>query len=437
MPNKLKLHISLITLIAISIITYLATSLPLHTNLSYILLFSIIIFISHNTSVLPLASSNTYVTIKLPFLLPGMVILGPFWLTLLTTFLSISYKKIIDNFVWYKFLHNRALFIISTGLASYFVYFVHEITSLDFIPITFLGASIIYFVSNNLIMYLTLNLSGEGTPESALSYISQLVKTVFISYILALIVYQGYLIFGGIFIFLSLILTYILKDLFYSRLQQMNLSTQVVESFLKVIDAKDNYTQGHCERVAQYTAKLCRACGLPKKKTETIVNMAKIHDIGKIYIEEETLKSSESLTDEQYREMQKHSEYGYELLHDIDLFKEDLGIIKYHHERYDGLGYPEGLEGEEIPEGARILSICDAFDVMTSGRDYKLPMSKKQVIEEINECAGKQFDPEFAQEMIKLIEDDHFDDRFSTTEPSTQEIESTRSRQVPLQQSVS
>ena len=434
--KKLKFHIALLTILAISLITYFGISLPVELNLSYILLFSLIIFASHNASMLPMVSAKTDITIKLPFILPGMMILSPFWITFLTAAFSFSFVRLKSHFVWYKFLHNRALLTISAGLASYSIYFLHEVYLIEFTALSFFVASVVYFLFNSSLMYITLALSGEGAPENVFSYISQLFKNVFISYVLALVFYQGYLIFGGIFLLLSLGIIYILKDLFYSRLQQMNVSTQVVESFLKVIDAKDNYTQGHCERVAEYTARLCRACGFSSKLTEAIVNMAKIHDIGKIHIEEEILKSSDSLTDEQYREMQRHSEYGFELLNDIELFEEDLDIIRHHHERYDGLGYPDGLEGEEIPKGARILSICDAFDVMTTGRDYKPALSKQQVIEEMKECAGQQFDPEYTREMIKLIEDNHFDDRFKVSETTAQDVESTRSRQIPLQQTV-
>ena len=131
--------------------------------------------------------------------------------------------------------------------------------------------------------------------------------------------------------------------------------------------------------------------------------MAKIHDIGKISVPDKILKSSGSLTDKEYAEMKNHSQYGYEILEDLDIFKEDLNIIKHHHERYDGNGYPDGLSGEEIPIGSRILAICDAYDVMSTGRVYKPALTKKEIIAEFEKCSGKQFDPEYAEMMIELI----------------------------------
>jgi len=128
------------------------------------------------------------------------------------------------------------------------------------------------------------------------------------------------------------------------------------------------------------------------------------------------VRSLSNLTDQQYKEIQNHAQYGYELLKDIDILNKELDVIKYHHERWDGRGYPEGLKGEKIPVGARILTICDSLDVMITGRSYKPPMTKEEIIEEIKKCAGGQFDPEIAEIMIKLIKDGYFDDRFKSKE---------------------
>jgi len=209
---------------------------------------------------------------------------------------------------------------------------------------------------------------------------------------------------------------FIIKDFFYSRLQQMNSYTQIIESFLKVIDSKDHYTEGHCERVANYTYHLCNEMNLSRAKSERIISIAKIHDIGKIYVDDDILRSSKKLTNQEYSEIQEHTRYGYELLKDIDILNNDLDIMLYHHERWDGMGYPEGIEGEDIPVGARVLAICDSLDVMITGRSYKPPMTKEEIIEEFKECSGKQFDPELTEKIIKLIKKGFFDDGFKSRE---------------------
>jgi HD-GYP domain-containing protein (c-di-GMP phosphodiesterase class II) len=183
-----------------------------------------------------------------------------------------------------------------------------------------------------------------------------------------------------------------------------------------VIDSKDHYTEGHCERVAEYTYQLCSEMNLSRAKSERIISIAKIHDIGKIYVDDDILRSANKLTKKEYSEIKEHTQYGYELLKDIDILNNDLDIILYHHERWDGGGYPEGIKGDKIPVGARILAVCDSLDVMITGRSYKPPMTKEDIIEEFENCAGKQFDPEIAKQMIKLIKKGFFDDGFKSKE---------------------
>jgi HD-GYP domain-containing protein (c-di-GMP phosphodiesterase class II) len=164
--------------------------------------------------------------------------------------------------------------------------------------------------------------------------------------------------------------------------------------------------------VGNYTKKLCTKLNINPRKKEKIVNMAKIHDIGKIYVDDEILKSDDVLDDEEFAEMKKHSYYGYELLKDIDMLNDDLEIILHHHEFYNGNGYPDGIQEKEIPLGSRILNICDSFDVMTTGRSYKRALSKQETIEEFEKCSGRQFDPELAETMIELIKSGELDDSF-------------------------
>ncbi|MEC9490401.1 MAG: HD domain-containing phosphohydrolase, partial [Halanaerobiales bacterium] len=290
-----------------------------------------------------------------------------------------------------------------------------ETNSFPFLSILF--ASLVYFILNNLFVFIVINLANNDVNKmSLISYFRELSKNLITSYFLGLILLASYIYFSKVLFVLIIILLFIIKDFFYSRLQQMNSYTQIIESFLKVIDSKDHYTEGHCERVAKYTYHLCDEMSLSRAKSEKIISIAKIHDIGKIYVDDHILSTSDNLTNEEYNEIKRHTEYGYQLLKDIDLINDELDIILYHHERWDGRGYPEGLKGEEIPVGARILTACDSLDVMLTGRSYKPPMTKEEVIEEFEKCAGGQFDPEIAQKIIELIKDGYFDDKFKSEE---------------------
>ncbi len=375
-----------------------------------VVFFSMVLFISENLSQMYFLKNRVEVSIILPLLIPAMVILGPFWAGVVAMIGSIYFSS-LRNFVWYKFVFNRTIFFIASSCGAYLFHMTKGFINNHYLIVPILIASLVYFIINNGLVYIVIRLS-SGKQENIIPYFVQLLKNFVVSYFLGLIFYYSLVNYGRVFIILAIILIYILKDLIYSRIQQLNSFTQIVESFLKVIDSKDHYTEGHCERVGGYCQVLCKELGVAGGKRERIVSMAKIHDIGKIYVKDSILKSSVELTSEEYEEMKKHSYYGYELLNDIDILKEDIEIILYHHERYDGTGYPEGKRGEEIPLGSRILCICDAFDVMTTGREYKPAMSKEMVIQEIEECSGSHFDPLLARKMVELIKKGRFDDSF-------------------------
>lgn len=376
-----------------------------------VIFFILVLLITNNISFILNSKSDVTISIVLPILLPAIILLGPFWTAVIALIGSseFHYKK----FAWYKFLFNRCMLFIVAGTASLIFQYTNDILDLPLFTFPILLALLSYFIMNTGLVYLVVRIaSGQKQDTSMLLYFIQLAKNLITSYFLGLVFYYCYIYFGKIFFVLAIVLIYILKDLLFSRIQLLNSFTQIVESFLKVIDSKDHYTEGHCERVARYTEILCKEMGLNRGKTERIVNMAKIHDIGKIYVDDSILKSSDFLTPEEYEEMKRHSEYGYQLLQDIDLLRRDLDIILYHHERYDGTGYPEGKKKKEIPLGARILSVCDALDVMVTGRSYKTALNKQQVIEELEECSGGQFDPEIAETMINIIKKGKFDDSF-------------------------
>lgn len=189
-----------------------------------------------------------------------------------------------------------------------------------------------------------------------------------------------------------------------SQIEKINkMSLQTIMTIANMIDARDGYTKGHSSRVADYTALLAYKLGMSKKEIEDIHSIALLHDIGKVGIPDSILNKSGRLTDEEYQIMKNHTVIGGNILKDMTMLPDiDLGA-KYHHERYDGKGYPDGLKGEEIPYTARIISVADAFDAMTSDRIYRKHLDSIIVIKEIEKGAGTQFDPEIAEAMLDLI----------------------------------
>ncbi|SDI18951.1 putative two-component system response regulator [Pseudobutyrivibrio sp. 49] len=185
-----------------------------------------------------------------------------------------------------------------------------------------------------------------------------------------------------------------------------NLFLHVVESLADAIDAKDNYTNGHSGRVADYSKEIANRYGYDEKHQEKIFMMGLLHDVGKIGVPDEVINKPGMLTDEEFAKIKKHPGIGAKILNNIKEMPELAAGAKWHHERYDGKGYPEGLSGEEIPEEARIIAVADAYDAMTSNRSYRGALPQEIVRAEIEKGKGSQWDPQFADIMLKMIDDD-------------------------------
>ena len=181
---------------------------------------------------------------------------------------------------------------------------------------------------------------------------------------------------------------------------------QTVTALSEAVDAKDRYTSGHSKRVAEYSRMIAARMGKNKEEQELIYRAGLLHDVGKIRIPNEIINKPGKLTDEEYNIMKIHPVTGYHILRGIAGSEMIAIAAKYHHERYDGKGYPNGLIGEKIPEVARILGIADAYDAMTSNRSYRNALPQEVVRNEIVKGRGTQFDPEVADIMLQMIDED-------------------------------
>ena len=184
------------------------------------------------------------------------------------------------------------------------------------------------------------------------------------------------------------------------------LSVEVMEALAHTIDAKDEYTKGHSIRVAQYSKMIAKRMNFTEEQCENIYYMGLLHDLGKIGVPNEIINKPKPLTDEEYNVIKQHPGTGYGILSEIKS-RPDLAIgARWHHERYDGTGYPDKKKGEEIPIEARIIAVADAYDAMTSNRSYRNYLAQDVVRQELVDCSGTQLDGEVAKAMIALIDED-------------------------------
>ena len=187
------------------------------------------------------------------------------------------------------------------------------------------------------------------------------------------------------------------------RKQMETMSLQLMQTLSTTIEAKDEYTRGHSHRVAEYSALIAKELGWNQKEISNLRNAVHLHDIGRIGIPDMILNKPTKLTEEEYAVIKEHTVIGSEILKNITLIRHVQEVARYHHEHYDGSGYPDGLKGEEIPLPARIAAVADCYDAMKSRRIYRNPLDMEAIYNEISKNRGLQFDPEITDVFLKLL----------------------------------
>ncbi len=191
----------------------------------------------------------------------------------------------------------------------------------------------------------------------------------------------------------------------YEKLEKAYLES--IQTLRYTVEAKDPYTRGHSDRVSEYSVLIGEKLGLSEDELKTLRIGGLFHDIGKIGIPDSILLKQSKLTDDEYSEIKNHPSIGAHILCNAEVFKEIIPIVKHHHERYDGRGYPGQLKGEDIPYLARIAAVADAFDAMTSKRTYRDSLPIDIVRDEIEKNLGTQFDPNIGKIFLEIIDNDY------------------------------
>lgn len=197
------------------------------------------------------------------------------------------------------------------------------------------------------------------------------------------------------------------EELLQSKNKLEKAYLESVETLRYTVEAKDNYTKGHSDRVSAYSVLIGKSLGLPQSDIETLRIGGLFHDIGKIGISDSILLKNGKLTNEEYDEIKRHPIIGKNILSNAEIFGDIIPIVLYHHERYDGNGYPYGLSDKDIPFLARIVAVADAFDAMTSRRSYRDELDLNYVKEELRAKTGTQFDPIVAATFLNILNNDY------------------------------
>lgn len=191
--------------------------------------------------------------------------------------------------------------------------------------------------------------------------------------------------------------------------QQVEMGNETIAAIANTVDAKDERTSQHSYRVSEYAYLMGKELGMTEEECRNLRNAARMHDIGKIGVPDVILNKPARLTDEEYKVMKSHTLIGADIMRDFTLLNNVVDGALYHHERYDGKGYPAGLKGEEIPYYGRIIGVADAFDAMTANRVYRKQMDFDYVLNEMRKGRGTQFDPKMVDILLHLIDNGTID----------------------------
>ena len=254
--------------------------------------------------------------------------------------------------------------------------------------------AVLFFIYRS---WVVLYLSGRYPSVSLNDIPANFILTVF-----------AYILIGFIFICMASMLHNIKdeQDIALETEKNNTLTTDMMKALVKTIEAKDPYTNGHSIRVAEYSKLIASKVYTDPMALHKIYNIALLHDIGKIGIPDIIINKPGKLTDDEYHTIKEHTLMGEKILSEITSVPELINGAKYHHERYDGKGYPCGIKGDQIPEIAAIIAVADAYDAMTSNRSYRSILPQETVREEIEKGIGTQFHPKWGKFMLELIDED-------------------------------
>lgn len=369
-------------------------------------LFGLLIFTSDNLSA-PLPKTGS-VSVNFGISLASLIIFGPSTALIVTLISIFNIKELVKRVPYYKHLFNAGQYLLSFSAGAVLFELYYDRSQANFfyprnvwviILITY-----IFFILNTVLTAGAISLSsGTNILNVWIFNFAWLIPFQFFLASMALAIaflYLRYSPFTLIFTSLPLIIaqyTYLL------RIKERRTILNSIMQIVKIIEAKDVYTAGHSMRVAAYSEKIARGMRLNEYDIEIVKNLANLHDIGKIQIDLSILNKKKMLTNKDWAEIKKHPVVSYEVVKQIDFLKDKALSILYHHERIDGKGYPFGKKGVEIPLFARILSVADSFDAMTTDRPYKKALTEEQSLVELEKNKDGQFDAKVCDVMIEII----------------------------------
>ncbi|SHJ02980.1 HDIG domain-containing protein [Dethiosulfatibacter aminovorans DSM 17477] len=412
MSSKVRKYITVVLFLAVSMVIYLNSNYVIN-NWNIVIIMGILSVIAETFMVkipgiggVSVAFAIVFSTIIMEGPLAG-VIVSAIGITFCRPYVDdIGYVHILNTPI-YKTVFNISQNILYAGTSALVYVYLHSrfyyLGDID--PVSAVGTMATFLFVNTLLMTFLIHfLSGGRFLDIWSENFKGMIVSVAAVGLLGIIIAKAHDSYGlgaVVMFFIPLMLSrYSFK--LYVDMRANYYDT--VKALINTIEAKDPYTSGHAARVGKYAVAIAKEMKLKPSQIDTIKNAALLHDIGKIGVNDNVLNKKERLTDEEFDIIKSHPSVGYDIIKDIGFLHNVMDIVKHHHERWDGTGYPDGLSGEDLPLETTILTVADSFDAMVTDRPYRKALSVETALGEIVRCAGTQFNPGIVAVSIKVLQ---------------------------------
>ncbi|WP_434654519.1 HD-GYP domain-containing protein [Thermoanaerobacterium thermosaccharolyticum] len=399
--NKIKIYISIIVILGVSFILYSITRIN-YNDYIHIIIFGIIAAMCES---LPIYI-NKDITVSVAFSVDLMAILvyGPFVASLVSfigLLLQISKRndryEHIFNKPYYKTLFNISQIALSVGAGGLIYKYLGGLSGTFVYPkyiFQAIIAAIVYYFLNNILVTILVSflLNKPFIKTWTKDFSWMLTNFLFLAFI-GILMASSFIAYGYIALVVFFIPLIMVRYMFKLNMDLKQSYYDTINALTKALEAKDRYTLGHSKSVEKLAVYLCREAGFSEAHTEMVRIAALLHDVGKIGIVENILNKPGKLSKEEYDYIKQHPVSGYEILKDVPFLKNVRYWVRYHHEWYNGNGYPDGISGRQIPLEAEILSVADVFDALVSDRPYRNAYTREEAYKIIVDSEGTQFSP--------------------------------------------
>ena len=355
-----------------------------------------------------LPGSTAYITVSSALDYAAIVVFGPVVAAMISTVSTVVTTVTTSRKAVHKLLFNACLFIV-TILAAGRVFELlggHATTNLAQLVIPMAGCGITYFALDtfgvSLVVALSQRISAWRVWQRTYLWTTVTHLVGFVPLGAIIVVIFMHIGVPGVALFLVPLLLARYSFKLYTDMRQVHMDT--VKALTSAIDESDPFTRGHSERVTAYATMLARELRLSERRVQTIEYAGFLHDMGKIGLQHDILLKPAALTPAEWERMRSHPQTGARIVSDLHFLRGARDVVLYHHERFDGKGYPTGLRGDAIPLEARIVKVADAFDAMLSDRPYRQALTLEQALEQLRAGKGTEFDPKIVDAFVGMVE---------------------------------